>query len=128
MPIYEYECRDCGHRLDALQKISEPVLVRCPACQQDSLRKLVSAPLFRLKGSGWYETDFKKDKRRNLAGDGEKDSGTKSDGSDKNKSDSAPDKSGGGKSDSARSDSQASSDKKASAPEKSSSKAKKTAE
>ena len=75
MPIYEYECQDCGHQMDALQKISEPVLVRCPACQKDGLRKLVSAPQFRLKGGGWYETDFKKDKRRNIAGDGEK-SGT----------------------------------------------------
>lgn len=72
MPIYEYECSDCGHRLDALQKISEPVLVRCPACQEDSLKKLMSAPQFRLKGSGWYETDFKKDKRRNIAGDSDK--------------------------------------------------------
>ena len=67
MPIYEYQCDKCGHQLDALQKLSEPVLVTCPACQADSLRRLISAPQFRLKGSGWYETDFKKDKRRNLA-------------------------------------------------------------
>lgn len=72
MPIYEYQCNDCGHELDALQKISDPPLVSCPGCNADSLRKKISAPQFRLKGSGWYETDFKKDKRRNLAdaGDG----------------------------------------------------------
>lgn len=72
MPIYEYQCSDCGHRMDALQKISEPALVQCPACARDGLKKLVSAPQFRLKGSGWYETDFKKDKRRNLAGEDKK--------------------------------------------------------
>ncbi len=67
MPIYEYQCKECGHELDALQKISDPPLVDCPACNADQLRKKISAPQFRLKGSGWYETDFKKDKRRNLA-------------------------------------------------------------
>ena len=69
MPIYEYQCVDCGHQLDALQKISEPPLLNCPQCLTDSLKRLISAPQFRLKGSGWYETDFKKDKHRNLAGD-----------------------------------------------------------
>lgn len=59
MPIYEYECRECGYRLDALQKISDPLLTDCPECAQPSLKKLLSAPHFRLKGSGWYETDFK---------------------------------------------------------------------
>lgn len=59
MPIYEYECRECGYRLDALQKISDPPLRDCPECRQPVLKKLVSAPHFRLKGSGWYETDFK---------------------------------------------------------------------
>lgn len=67
MPIYEYECQECGHQMDALQKISEPVLVKCPACSKDGLKKLVSAPQFRLKGGGWYETDFKKDNQRNLS-------------------------------------------------------------
>ena len=67
MPIYEYQCKECGHELDALQKISDPPLVDCPACNANQLRKKISAPQFRLKGSGWYETDFKKDKRRNLA-------------------------------------------------------------
>ena len=59
MPIYEYQCRECGYRLDALQKISDPQLSDCPECRQAALKKLVSAPHFRLKGSGWYETDFK---------------------------------------------------------------------
>ena len=72
MPIYEYRCTKCGHLLDALQKLSEPPLERCPACAQDTLQRMVSAPRFRLKGSGWYETDFKKDNRRNLADGGDK--------------------------------------------------------
>lgn len=70
MPIYEYRCESCGHQLDALQKVSEAALTECPACGQVQLRRLVSAPRFRLKGSGWYETDFKQDNRRNLAGEG----------------------------------------------------------
>jgi len=71
MPIYEYKCESCGHVLDALQKIDEEPLKYCPSCSEASLRKLISAPSFRLKGSGWYETDFKKDKKRNLADSGE---------------------------------------------------------
>ena len=67
MPIYEYECRTCGHRFDALQKMSEEPLLECPECEQPQLRKLLSAPRFRLKGKGWYETDFKSDNQRNLA-------------------------------------------------------------
>ena len=68
MPIYEYECNDCGHRLERLQKVTDAPLARCPACATASLRKLVSAAAFRLKGSGWYETDFKgEESRRNLA-------------------------------------------------------------
>ena len=59
MPIYEYQCRECGYRLEALQKMSDPPLSDCPACKRPGLKKLVSAPHFRLKGSGWYETDFK---------------------------------------------------------------------
>lgn len=59
MPIYEYECNDCGHKLEAIQKLSDDLLKDCPDCGQESLRKLVSAVGFRLKGSGWYETDFK---------------------------------------------------------------------
>ncbi len=68
MPIYEYECHACGHRLEKLQKISDQPLTDCPACGQPGLKKLVSAVAFRLSGSGWYETDFKDEKsRRNLA-------------------------------------------------------------
>ncbi len=69
MPIYEYACQACGHTLEVLQKVSDPPLSKCPACQQPSLAKKVSAAGFRLKGTGWYETDFKKDseKKRNLA-------------------------------------------------------------
>ena len=67
MPIYEYLCAACGHQLDALQKLSDEVLVHCPHCGAPELKRQLSAPRFRLKGSGWYETDFKSDKRRNLA-------------------------------------------------------------
>jgi putative FmdB family regulatory protein len=59
MPIYEYRCSDCGHELEALQKLSEPRLVNCPACHADALVKKVSAAGFQLKGSGWYVTDFR---------------------------------------------------------------------
>ena len=69
MPIYEYECRDCGRRLDALRKISDPPLTECPECGRHSLKKLLSAPHFRLKGSGWYETDFKHSGREKPAGE-----------------------------------------------------------
>jgi len=72
MPIYEYQCQKCEHVLEALQKIAEEPLRFCPECGAEELKRLLSAPRFRLKGSGWYETDFKKDKdkRRNLASDG----------------------------------------------------------
>jgi putative FmdB family regulatory protein len=92
MPIYEYACKKCEHGFDALQKMSDPVLVDCPECGEASLRKLMSAPKFRLKGKGWYETDFKTgEKRNNLAGnsdpgDKKKDATSKeskSDGADK---------------------------------------------
>ncbi len=69
MPIYEYACKQCEHEFDVLQKMSDPVLTDCPECGESALRKLISAPSFRLKGSGWYETDFKSDNKRNLAGD-----------------------------------------------------------
>ncbi len=68
MPIYEYRCESCGHELDALQKLSDEPLRECPDCAALSLRRLISAPSFRLKGDGWYETDFKSEKetKRNL--------------------------------------------------------------
>lgn len=59
MPIYEYKCNDCGHGLEAIQKVAEAPLRDCPACGQPSLRRLLSAAGFQLKGSGWYATDFK---------------------------------------------------------------------
>jgi len=59
MPIYEYACDACGHRFEKLQKMSDEPLTDCPDCAESALKKLVSAAAFRLKGSGWYETDFK---------------------------------------------------------------------
>ena len=59
MPIYEYQCQSCDHKLEALQKMADAPLTRCRHCGHDSLKKLISAAAFKLKGSGWYETDFK---------------------------------------------------------------------
>ena len=73
MPIYGYACKSCGHTLDALQKMSDDPLVDCPECGKPELKRQLSAPRFRLKGKGWYETDFKSDNQRNIAG--EKESG-----------------------------------------------------
>ncbi len=91
MPIYEYRCASCGHELEALQKISDAPLNDCPECGKADLTKLVSAAGFRLSGSGWYETDFKKsgDKKKNLAGDKAEKSGDKS-GDAKKGADSQP--------------------------------------
>ncbi len=87
MPIYEYECAACGHQMESLQKISDAPLVDCPQCGKPSLRKLISAAGFRLKGGGWYETDFKSgNKKKNVV-----DSGAASSSSDK-----APEKKAGG--------------------------------
>jgi putative FmdB family regulatory protein len=68
MPFYEYQCQACGAQVEVLQKISDAPLKKCPECGKSRLTKLVSAPVFRLKGGGWYETDFKgdKDNKRNL--------------------------------------------------------------
>ena len=65
MPIYEYQCQACGELTEALQKLSDAPLTRCPACGEDALRKKVSAAAFRLKGGGWYETDFKNSDKKN---------------------------------------------------------------
>ena len=67
MPIYEYECKNCGYCHEVLQKINDPLLTDCPSCGKSALKKMVSAASFRLSGSGWYETDFKSDNKRNLA-------------------------------------------------------------
>jgi putative FmdB family regulatory protein len=68
MPIYEYQCGACGHRFETLQKVSDSPLTRCPECGEEALKKLISATAFRLKGGGWYETDFKTGTRKNVAG------------------------------------------------------------
>jgi len=90
VPIYEYECKSCGHRLEMIQKISDSPVVDCPACEQPELKKLVSAAAFRLKGGGWYETDFKAGSKKNLV-EGEKktDSGDKPSKTPETKKDSA---------------------------------------
>ena len=81
MPIYEYRCESCGHEFEKMQKLADAPLTDCPACGRPTLKKLISAAGFRLKGSGWYETDFKKgDKKKNLHEAGEK-SGEKKEGS-----------------------------------------------
>lgn len=73
MPIYAFDCDACGHHFDRLQKLSDPDPETCPACGQSAVRRALTAPAFRLKGAGWYETDFKGEgeKKRNLAGEGE---------------------------------------------------------
>lgn len=67
MPIYEYQCTKCEHKMEALQKMSEKPLLDCPSCGKPGLSKLISAASFRLKGSGWYETDFKTGDKKQLA-------------------------------------------------------------
>jgi putative FmdB family regulatory protein len=66
MPIYEYRCDNCGHEVEVLQKINESPLVTCPECATDGLKKKISAAGFRLKGGGWYETDFKSGSKKNV--------------------------------------------------------------
>lgn len=63
MPIYQYACENCGHQMEVIQKITDSVLVDCTACQKSTLRKQITAAAFRLKGTGWYETDFKGSKK-----------------------------------------------------------------
>ena len=86
MPIYGYLCSVCDHSFDALQKMSDAKLQDCPECGEAALKKQLSAPKFRLKGQGWYETDFKTGDKRNIAGDADKaaksSSSTKADGGD----------------------------------------------
>lgn len=90
MPIYEYQCEECGHRMEAFQKITDPQLTTCPACEKTTLKKLVSAAAFQLKGSGWYVTDFKDKKpakAEKTEGDKAGDSGKADSTSDKKSSD-----------------------------------------
>ncbi len=81
MPIYGFECESCGHQFDRLQKLSDTDPTHCPMCEKETLRRQLTAPQFRLAGSGWYETDFKKDgdKKRNLADSSDTKSESKSD-------------------------------------------------
>lgn len=74
MPIYEYVCSHCHHEMEALQKMSDAPLQDCPECGKPALKKKISAAAFRLKGGGWYETDFKTGSKKNLAGEGAKSS------------------------------------------------------
>ena len=67
MPIYDYKCSNCEHQIEVIQKISEKPKVTCPECNKKTLKKLISAPSFRLKGGGWYETDFKTGKKKNIS-------------------------------------------------------------
>ncbi len=71
MPIYEYGCTECGFELEKLQKLNDPPLTDCPACSKAALKKKVSVAGFRLKGSGWYETDFKKGNKKNIHDSGD---------------------------------------------------------
>lgn len=76
MPFYEYQCTKCGHEEEVLQKISDKPLKICPSCGKSSMQKKVSAAAFRLKGGGWYETDFKSGKKKNVAGEEKAGSGS----------------------------------------------------
>lgn len=78
MPIYEYQCGDCGHRLEKLQKMSDQPLTHCPECAEPALKKMMSASAFRLKGGGWYETDFKSGNKKNIVGDNSETKGKES--------------------------------------------------
>ena len=66
MPIYEYKCLKCEHQFEVIQSFSDNPVENCPECNQKSIQKLVSAPSFRLKGGGWYETDFKTGSKKNI--------------------------------------------------------------
>ena len=97
MPIYEYRCESCSHELDALQKLSDNPLLDCPSCEKSTLRRLISAPSFRLKGDGWYETDFQSEKetKRNLvekSSDSKEDKGSKKSNNEGKSSDNKPSK------------------------------------
>jgi putative FmdB family regulatory protein len=99
MPIYEYRCENCAHEHEVIQKISDPLLQTCPACEKDALVKKISASGFRLKGGGWYETDFKSGNKRNVSGGedgGDKPAAKESSaGTDTKKSESAQSKKSG---------------------------------
>lgn len=92
MPIYEYQCQECQHELERLQKISDEPLKDCPECGKPALKKKISAAGFRLSGGGWYETDFKKSgTKKNLAGENNDKSEKKDSGGKDKKSDTKAD-------------------------------------
>ncbi|MGI9326862.1 MAG: FmdB family zinc ribbon protein [Pseudomonadales bacterium] len=100
MPIYEFVCDDCGHEFESLQRLSDPLPDTCPDCGKQRVHKKVSAAAFRLKGGGWYETDFKSGQKKNVsAADGAKTDGDSADAATK-KSDSSSGESGGKKAES----------------------------
>ena len=88
MPIYEYQCNGCGHRLEKIQKMLDEPLKNCPVCSKATLKKLVSAAGFRLKGAGWYETDFKTGSKKHGTGSDESNTKSTESGGDTGKSDS----------------------------------------
>ena len=101
MPIYEYACGSCEHRFETIQRASEEPLRDCPECGDATLKKLLSAPVFRLKGSGWYETDFKTGDKKNVSdagagnretstGDGDKSKGSGDNGTAKSNGETKP--------------------------------------
>lgn len=92
MPIYEYQCEHCEHKMEAIQKMSDKPLKDCPECKQETLRKLVSAAAFRLTGTGWYETDFKDKKPQKKDASGKDDKRKKDGQSSKDKSSDKPGK------------------------------------
>ena len=97
MPIYEYQCQACQHQMEALQKMNDEPLLDCPSCGESRLKKKISAVAFRLKGSGWYETDFKTGDKKNIAGDavvGKSESSTKPSGDGKDSKSSGDSKPG----------------------------------
>lgn len=83
MPIYEYECSSCGHRVEVIQKVNDPLLEECPQCNEATLRKMVSAAGFRLKGTGWYVTDFRDKGKPNNKQDAGKKAGSSREASSK---------------------------------------------
>jgi putative FmdB family regulatory protein len=120
VPIYEYQCEECGNKLEKLMKLSDPAPVTCPACEKPGLKKQVSAAAFRLKGSGWYETDFKTGSKKNIlhgaggsSDSGGGDSGSSSTGSSTGSSASSSTSSGGDKASTAGKSSESSSSKPA---------------
>lgn len=109
MPIYEYQCQDCQHKLEVMQRMSDSRLTTCPTCSKESLKKLVSVVGFQLKGTGWYETDFKGKPKAPRDGDGDSGSGpssseSKPDSKSESSSDSKPDSKSDSKSESSTSE------------------------